>query len=140
MWYDLNGDGIQDPNEPGVAGVVVELRQGNTVIATTTTDANGLYLFENVAPGLYSVVFRKPDGYDFSPARQGSDPDLDSNVVDFATGTTDIFLVLAGSHIRTIDAGLRPGLPPPPMQRTLHSCHLVLIVMRGVGQIGVGLA
>ncbi len=89
----------------------MELRQGNTVIATTTTGPNGIYLFENVAPGLYSVVFRKPAGYDFSLAQQGSDANLDSNVVDLASGATDIFLVLAGSHIRTIDAGLVRGVP-----------------------------
>ena len=110
VWYDLDGNGIQDPNEPGVEGVIVELRQGNTVIATTTTGPNGIYLFENVAPGLYSVVFRKPDGYDFSPARQGTDANLDSKVVDFATGATDIFLVIARSTIMNVDAGLRPGV------------------------------
>ena len=39
VWDDLNGDGIQDPGEPGVEGVVVNLyRDGETVpFATTTT-------------------------------------------------------------------------------------------------------
>ena len=56
VWRDLNGDGVQDAGETGIAGVTVELVDGSgNVVATTTTDASGLYLFEDVIPGTYTV-------------------------------------------------------------------------------------
>ncbi|MVM38912.1 hypothetical protein GO730_17465 [Spirosoma sp. HMF3257] len=44
-WLDSNQNGEQDPDEKGLQGVNVSLYQGTTVIATTTTDANGEYYF-----------------------------------------------------------------------------------------------
>ncbi len=49
VWQDDNGNGIQDPGEPPIAGVDVELVDSSgAVIATATTDADGLYYFANV--------------------------------------------------------------------------------------------
>lgn len=47
VWNDLNRNGIQDPGEPGIAGVTVNLLDsaGNTV-GTTITDAEGHYRFD----------------------------------------------------------------------------------------------
>ncbi|NNC94369.1 MAG: hypothetical protein HKN92_02325, partial [Chitinophagales bacterium] len=56
VWCDTNGDGIQDPNEPPIAGVIIQLLDSaGNVLATDTTDANGNYLFENLPPGVYIV-------------------------------------------------------------------------------------
>ena len=56
VWHDKDTDGVQDSNEPGIAGVVVELiNSSNAVIATATTDANGKYEFTNVLNGTYKV-------------------------------------------------------------------------------------
>jgi protocatechuate 3,4-dioxygenase beta subunit len=65
VWYDNNKDGLQDISEPGVAGVTVKLLDASgAVIATTATDANGNYLFPNLALGTYQVQFDNlPDGY-----------------------------------------------------------------------------
>ncbi|MFX7844755.1 SdrD B-like domain-containing protein, partial [Acinetobacter baumannii] len=49
VWFDANGNGIQDADENGIAGVTVQLRQGATVIATATTDASGNYYFSSDA-------------------------------------------------------------------------------------------
>ncbi|MGD2113458.1 MAG: SdrD B-like domain-containing protein [Acidobacteriota bacterium] len=56
VWLDGNRDGVQDPGEPGIAGVIVQLvdDQGN-VLATTTTDGNGWYEF-GVEDGTWTVV------------------------------------------------------------------------------------
>ena len=110
VWEDLNNNGVQDVGEPGVAGVTVELRQGSIVVATTTTDSNGQYLFEDVAPGTYSVVFQLPSGYSFSPAGQGSDPALDSDVTNPSTGETGTFTVAPGQTYLEVDAGLHRGV------------------------------
>lgn len=47
VWLDNDGDGVQDADDPGIAGIEVELYDPvtMTVIATATTDANGNYIF-----------------------------------------------------------------------------------------------
>ena len=48
VWQDTDNDGIQDPGEPGISGVKVDLCLASaptTVIASATTDANGNYYF-----------------------------------------------------------------------------------------------
>ena len=45
VWLDTNKDGIQNPSETGIANVNVLLKQGSTIVAQTTTDANGEYYF-----------------------------------------------------------------------------------------------
>lgn len=56
VWDDLNNNNIQDPGEPGFAGVIVELfdASGSTLLASVTTDANGNWYFNdtNVAAGI----------------------------------------------------------------------------------------
>ncbi|MDJ0767988.1 MAG: SdrD B-like domain-containing protein [Ilumatobacter sp.] len=46
VWLDLDGDGIQDPDEQPLEGVTVTLYDdAGTLVATATTDANGRYTF-----------------------------------------------------------------------------------------------
>lgn len=46
VFADSDGDGFQDPGEPGIAGVLVELRDTlGVLLDTTTTDAGGHYSF-----------------------------------------------------------------------------------------------
>ncbi len=104
---DLNGNGIQDPGEPGVPGVTVSLVQNGVVVDTTTTDANGFYNFPNVVPGTYTVEFSLPDGFEFTLPLQGGDRTVDSKVINFGTGSTGSFTVGAGEHITNIDAGIK---------------------------------
>ncbi len=47
VWRDDDGDGVQDEGEPGIAGVVVTLKDSlGEALGTATTDADGLYSFE----------------------------------------------------------------------------------------------
>ena len=55
VWHDKNVNGIQDSNEPGIFGVVVELWQNNQLIAVDTTDSNGKYEFNNLMNGTYTI-------------------------------------------------------------------------------------
>lgn len=50
VWLDINSDGVQDAGEPGIPGVTVNLYDstGTTLLATTTTGANGYYLFPDL--------------------------------------------------------------------------------------------
>lgn len=56
IWFDYDGDGIQDADEPGLAGVTVTLtdEDGNTFI--DSTDENGNYLFNELSDGTYTVT------------------------------------------------------------------------------------
>lgn len=56
VWEDTNGNGINDSGEPGVAGVMITLRdEAGVAIATAFTDADGYYSFVGLLPGSYTV-------------------------------------------------------------------------------------
>lgn len=55
VWLDLNGNGLQDGEEGGIPGVVIELMRGERVVATTTSDQYGYYCFENLYPTEYTL-------------------------------------------------------------------------------------
>jgi hypothetical protein len=109
VWEDLNTNGIQDMGEPGVAGVTVNLHDCDGVIATTTTDANGYYLFECLEPNdetscCYYVEFMLPEGYAFTMQDQGMDDAVDSDAD--STGMTACIILEPGETDLTWDAGV----------------------------------
>ena len=110
VWDDLNANGLQDAGEPGVANVTVQLLDATlAVIATTTTNASGVYMFDNLAPGAYSVRFTAPGGYVFTVAGAGTNPEANSHA-DLQTGATDAVILAAGQSAFFLDAGLvRPA-------------------------------
>ena len=66
---DRNGNGIQDADEPGVAGVTVylDLNVDGTYDQTTVSDANGDYEFTDLTPGLqYQVCFDELTDFEFT--------------------------------------------------------------------------
>jgi protocatechuate 3,4-dioxygenase beta subunit len=73
VWNDVNNNGVRDAGEPGLAGVTVRLLgPGGAVVATTTTDAAGNYLFTALTPGDYTVSVTPPAGYVTSTGTVGS--------------------------------------------------------------------
>jgi hypothetical protein len=63
---DVNGNGVQDAGEAGVAGVTINLlaASGGALLATTTTAADGTFGFADVNPGDYQVAEVVPDGFE----------------------------------------------------------------------------
>ena len=101
VWSDANGDGIQDPSESGIGGVTIDLviagldglfgTADDSVFATTTTAADGSYLFDALPRGYYQVQVTDTGGV-LAGATQTGDPDavLDSaGDVPLLTGATD---------------------------------------------------
>lgn len=109
VWRDTNVNGQQDDGEVGVTGVVVELfasvdgQPSGTVLATTSTDSDGNYSFQNLQPGDYIVKFTAPEGARFTLANQGDDAsDSDAD----ASGYTASYTLARGESVNTADAGL----------------------------------
>uniref|UniRef100_UPI00262B787B SdrD B-like domain-containing protein n=1 Tax=uncultured Winogradskyella sp. TaxID=395353 RepID=UPI00262B787B len=106
VFLDEDQDGIQDADEEGVAGVTVNLLDcNNNQLATTTTDANGNYVFADLDPNEdYKVEFEVPTGYELSPSNQGSNDSNDSDAN--ANGRTSCIDLAPGEDNPTIDAGI----------------------------------
>jgi hypothetical protein len=64
-FVDANQNGIFDTDEPVIGNVTVSLydEDGN-LIAETTTDSTGYYVFEDLNPGNYTVVVEDTTTYD----------------------------------------------------------------------------
>jgi uncharacterized repeat protein (TIGR01451 family) len=83
LWFDTNINGLQDRNEPAMGNVEVQLYKVNEVliasaedvhVATVSTNADGDYLFTNLEPGDYYVLYTAPRGYGFT--QEGVDSDV----------------------------------------------------------------
>jgi len=117
VWHDLDGDGIQDENEPGIEGVTVNLydEDGN-LVESMLTDSDGNYLFDNLYPGTYFVEFIDPDGFELTFSEQGGNDALDSDVtneiiIQDGGSTTDLYTLAPGENNLTIDAGYYMCVP-----------------------------
>jgi len=92
VWWDLDGDGVQDPTEPGLAGVTVTLDWagfddtfGNADDGQLkqATDADGGYLFTGLPGGDYRVTITQADLP--SGVRVTADPDGGADSVSALT-------------------------------------------------------
>ena len=107
-FLDQDSDGIQDPGEPGIAGVTVELYDDtSTLRRTVVTGLTGDY---DLKPkeGSWTVKFVPPSSiFAFTAQDAGGDDTLDSDV-DPTTGETDPFPISVNVLDDTIDAGFLP--------------------------------
>jgi len=114
VYFDMDANGAQGTNEVGIAGVDVKLyldTNGNGLMdatdflwTTQTTDANGKYLFTNLASSVYFVVVNEsdiPTGF-----RQTADPDQQGVVATAGDGMGTV--TLGATDILTIDFGYAP--------------------------------
>ncbi len=100
VWYDANGNGIQDAGEKGIPGILVTLTDANdVVIATTSTDANGLYLFTdaNVPTGIkyntnYKVKITLTDAQTFQAKITGT------SALNAGSGKNDNHATMVGNN------------------------------------------
>ena len=105
VWEDNNYNGVQEAGELGVAGVKVNLlNASNQIIATTTTNASGNYLFDNLVAGSYKVAVVRPSGFYYTKANVGNDAS-DSDV-DASTGRSGLIKLAAGQNDMSWDAGI----------------------------------
>ena len=100
VWIDENADGIQDAGEPGVPTATVNLydSSGTTLLATTTTDAEGRYLFTGLPAASYVVRVNTSSLPSGLAANQTFDPDSTSNHETLVS-------LSAGGEVFTADFG-----------------------------------
>jgi uncharacterized repeat protein (TIGR01451 family)/fimbrial isopeptide formation D2 family protein len=109
VFHDLDGNGVQDAGETGIAGVVVGLygdangngviNAGDTLIGSVTTDANGRYFFAGLADASYVVSVPPLTGYTFTGPGIDSDPGT--------AGTQKGATIAGGGDVWTVDFGFQ---------------------------------
>jgi hypothetical protein len=122
VWEDLDGDGIQEGGEPGLASIgVVLYEEGGVVVDFTVSGPGGDYSFTGLNWGNqnYQVRFTAPPGYTISPQDQGSDDEADSDA-DPVTGYTDVFNIFSLDDDVRWDAGMVPSIACVPPDELLY--------------------
>jgi hypothetical protein len=118
VWLDSDKDGIQDAGEMGLPSIQVQLYQGATLIATTTTDANGQYIFTGLLPNTaYQVQVNLSQAYlgtkplsTANVSTNGFDL-IDNDMVQ--SGSVGIINVTTGGYgenNHTLDIGFQPNV------------------------------
>ena len=110
VWYDADGDGVQDAVEPGIPGVTVTLLWsgsdgafggGDDVTFTTTTDASGNYLFTSLP------VNGASDPYRVTVTQPGSFPTQTFDSDGIGTSNQSTLNLLTGESNQLQDFGYR---------------------------------
>jgi protocatechuate 3,4-dioxygenase beta subunit len=118
VWDDRNANKMQNGNEPKIPNVFVHLlddNNGDAVLQTVQTDANGVATFTGVpADRPMKLKFDLPADHRFTPKAAGNITDNDKsdpNESGNSKGKTGAFSIAKGSEVITyVDAGLwAPG-------------------------------
>ena len=139
VWHDANFDNVADSSETLLEGWTVDLYRNSVLLASTVSDANGVYQFTgvvaNITPGLpdgdpYDIRFIAP-GAVATTATLGDGSSIDSNtVVPFTDGPQSIRDILAttGGNVTNLNMPRQPNgivydavlrLPVPGVQLTM---------------------
>ena len=114
VFWDNGADGgvtnnaVQDGGEPGIAGVVVQVRTNGVVLATTQTDADGYYRFDLLPAGTYTV-FIPPANFDLDGALSGKVGSIGTAAGDRGDkGVQSLVVDGVSSASVTLGEGLQP--------------------------------
>lgn len=108
IWVDADQDTIQDASEKGLVGIGVILYDiSGAKIRTTTTDANGYYIFKGLLPGTYTVEVDKNSVLNYVQTY-----DVDMNLDHRAS-----VYVVAAAKILSLDFGYVLNQPKLTLQK-----------------------
>ena len=111
VWQDTNGNGLQDAGEPGLPGLLVKLcadANCTTVLATTTTDQNGIYHFTGLMAGTYYVVVVPGAGFVPTVPQVGFPTNAAIDSGGSVLGTPNEVILPVNTTDNTIDFGFIP--------------------------------
>lgn len=119
VWMDRNRNGMYDPRERGMPGVMVQLYSAgddgiksddDQLVSQRRTNRRGLYNFHGLAAGTYYVQFELPENAAFTiKDHTGRGGDARDSDVDPGTGQTDVFELFPSEVKYSIDAGAVPS-------------------------------
>jgi len=114
IWHDSNGNGMHDPYEQGVQGVVVNaVNSTGEIVATAVSEEDGSYMLDYLGRDEYYIQIEEPLGWALSQPNVGNDDSLDSDIDGSnGYGTSAFFPVEPGTHTPNVDAGLVLGILP----------------------------
>ncbi len=135
IWFDADGAGDQDVTEDGIPGVVVQLYRdvdldgvldgGEPLVAATTTDVTGRYLFTGLPAGQYFVDIDSATLPSSALVLTTADPVL-----------TPIVLATSSSSVLTGDAGYSPSSGFALGNRVWHDFDGDNV--QDAGEVGIG--
>ncbi|MEZ2190447.1 SdrD B-like domain-containing protein [Corynebacterium sp. CCM 9204] len=131
VYKDVENTGGRAPGDDPYTGVTVSILRDGKTVATTTTDEEGAYDFDNLVPGDYTVRIMRPEGTVVtqsgpSPANAGQDEVRD--------------LVVPADHrslIEGIDFGLFEPHPVITLKKTVNDADTVKIPVGGTASFTV---
>ncbi len=126
IWLDENEDGVIDADESGIGDYPVTLYQGEQVIETIKTGADGSYCFENLETGEYiiEVPAETIDGKEYLLPLCGISGDNKFKEVEKEDGTiaarSDLVSVSADTRIEDMNAGMREPMDIVPVGNEIY--------------------
>ncbi|MCL1854229.1 MAG: carboxypeptidase regulatory-like domain-containing protein, partial [Clostridia bacterium] len=107
VWMDVNNNGVMDPDEPGVAGILLTLKGVKTrAERTVVTGETGEYLFEGLPSDSYILSAELPEGLLFARYTQ-TGGDLRSVFTVSGTGKASRqFDVSGAKNVRNKNVGV----------------------------------
>jgi hypothetical protein len=137
IWQDNNGNGIQEPNELGIANLRVRLLKNGIQVGETTTNGRGEFYFNNsnVSTGVlptmnYEIAVERAQtalsGFTLTDANKDASANGDSRDSDAIVRGVDVVIQLTtggvGESNHTYDMGFVP--PGGPADHRLPAeCH-----------------
>ncbi len=98
LFVDVNGDGVQDPGEPGIADVDV------TIVGTTPgASHSGGFTIQTGPTGGYAFTSLLPGGYTITV--DSADVDMDPAFVSTTGGDLQSQVVAADDYVTDVDFG-----------------------------------
>ncbi|MBK9510179.1 MAG: DUF11 domain-containing protein [Cytophagaceae bacterium] len=121
VWNDDDRDGLQVLTESPMPNTTVYLTgvtgSGSLINLSTISDSNGLFNFDSLAPGQYSVSILKPSGFVYSPTDSGSDDNLDSDI-NAGTGISTNYTITSGEINNSVGIGIFAQIPEITLVKT----------------------
>ena len=110
VWYDKDGNGLQDYKEPLIPDVSLTLLYVHadgtmTETATVTSDQYGYYAFDALRPGTYVLRLNAQEGDSLTSCFGELLGEIDSDI-DPDTGLSAPIALKSGQTLRNIDVGL----------------------------------
>ena len=104
---DINGDGVSNGLDGPLQGFRFQLKQGNTVLQSATSDQTGAYTFSNVNPGSYTVHEVGETGWKQTVPVDGNGDPVDRNV-SVALGESPTVAPFGNTPLSTITVNFTP--------------------------------